>query len=86
MGSITGGTVEAETLVSLLHEALKQLCPFVRNDGYFRHCGRDDECFALVQEDALSVGAEEAALTAQTHIDAEAVDARVVALEGLCEL
>ena len=39
-----------------------------------------------MQEDALSVGTEEAALAVKAHIDAEAVDTSVVALEGLSEL
>ena len=39
-----------------------------------------------MQEDALTVGAEEATLSVEAHIDAEAVNATVVALEGLCQL
>ena len=39
-----------------------------------------------MQEYALTVGAEEAALTIEAHINMEAVNIRVVTLEGLCEL
>ena len=72
-------------LKSLLYVTFQKFYVFVGQNGYFLDGGRHDERFALVQEYALSVGVEEAALAAETHIDAETVDASIVAFEGLCK-
>ena len=69
-----------------VHVALEELGVFVGQDvDFLDGCGHDER-LALMQEDALSGGTEEAALAVETHIDTETVDACIVAPEGFRQL
>ena len=65
----------------LFHETLEQLHLIVRNDGHFLRAGWNHRRLACMEEHSVPLRIEEAALSAQTHVDAEGIC--LVALAGI---